>query len=41
MRRDKEVEEQRGGRDAARNQGIPGFGNRRRVRDYPLNIIGE
>ena len=35
-------EERQGGeRDAARNQGIPGFGNRRRVRDSPLNLIGE
>jgi hypothetical protein len=34
-------ERQGGGRDVTRNQGIPGFENRRRVRDSPLNIIGE
>jgi hypothetical protein len=35
-------EERQGGeRDVARNQGIPGFGNRRRVRDSPLNLMGE
>jgi hypothetical protein len=34
-------ERQGGGRYASRNQGIPRFGNRRRVRDSPLNIIGE
>jgi hypothetical protein len=33
-------ERQGGGRDVVRNQGIPGFGNRR-VRYSPLNIIGE
>jgi hypothetical protein len=38
----KHHEERQGGeRDAARNQGILGFGNRRRVRDSPLNIMGE
>jgi hypothetical protein len=30
-----------GGRDSTRNQGNPGFENRRRVRDSPLNLIGE
>jgi hypothetical protein len=30
-----------GGRDAGRNHGNPGFENQRRVRDSPLNIIGE
>jgi len=40
--RDENHEEiQGGGRDATRNQGNPGFENRRRVRDSPLNIIGE
>jgi hypothetical protein len=34
-------ERQAGERDHARNQGILGFGNRRRVRDSPFNIIGE
>jgi hypothetical protein len=34
-------ERQGGGRDVARNKRIPGFENRRRVRDSPLNIIGE
>jgi hypothetical protein len=34
-------ERQAGERDVARNQGIPGFGNRRRVRDSPLNLMGE
>jgi hypothetical protein len=40
--RDKNHEERQGvGRDAARNQGNPRFENRRRVRDSPLNIIGD
>jgi hypothetical protein len=34
-------ERQGGGRDVARNQGNTGFENRRRVRDSPLNLIGE
>jgi hypothetical protein len=34
-------ERQGGGRYLARNQGILGFGNRRRVRDSPLNLMGE
>jgi hypothetical protein len=34
-------ERQAGKRYLARNQGIPGFGNRRRVRDSPLNLMGE
>jgi hypothetical protein len=34
-------ERQGGERDATRNQGIPVFGNRRRVTYFPLNIIGE
>ena len=34
-------ERQGGGRDGAGNQGNLGFENRRRVRDSPLNIIGE
>jgi hypothetical protein len=40
--RNEHHEERQGGeRDVTRNQGIPGFGNRRRVRDSPLNLIGE
>jgi hypothetical protein len=34
-------ERQGGGRDAARNQENLRFENRRRIRDYPLNILGE
>jgi hypothetical protein len=34
-------ERQGGGRYSTRNQGIPGFNNRRRVRDSLINIIGE
>jgi len=34
-------ERQGGGRDVAKNQENIGFKNRRRVRDYPLNLIGE
>jgi hypothetical protein len=35
-------EERQGGeRDAARNQGIPRFGNRRRVRESHVNLMGE
>jgi hypothetical protein len=40
-RKENHEERQGGERDDARNQGIPEFGNRRRVRDSPLNIIGE
>jgi hypothetical protein len=34
-------ERQGGGRYVARNQGIPRFENKKRVRDSPLNLIGE
>jgi hypothetical protein len=38
----KHHEERQGGKiDAGRNQGIPGFGNRRRSRYSPLNLMGE
>jgi hypothetical protein len=40
--RDEHHEERQGGeRYSARNQGIPGFRNRRRVSDSPLNLTGE
>ena len=40
-RKEHHEERQVGERDVARNQGILGFRNRRRVRDSPLNLIGE
>jgi hypothetical protein len=40
--RNEHHEERQGGEgDVARKQGILGFGNRRRVRYSPVNIIGE